>query len=230
MTAMADNRRLREAIEACLANGRRILDDDVSFCEFNKPPATAYFLTMIAQEEFAKGFLLALVHRGVIPLDRHILRAARDHSCKQLLALVMDHLHPGEDEWDVRIRRPVGTPWPDFPQRVRDAINIFRFEKVGRWQSSTWTYAEEPVYDRDALAVAQGRNDRRKQDALYVRLAADGGLASVPDSTKVEVKTEIERAKRFDWCVRSVMEDNAWGFDDDEIRQAFRTAFENSVT
>jgi hypothetical protein len=35
---------INEAIQACLANGRRILNDDASFSEFNDPPATAYFL------------------------------------------------------------------------------------------------------------------------------------------------------------------------------------------
>lgn len=222
--------RINEAIKACLANGRRILNDDVSFSEFNDPPATAYFLTMIAQEEFAKAFLLALVSRGIFPLDRHILRAARDHTCKQLLAVVMDHLHPDDDEWDARIHRPPGTPWPAFPRRVADAITILRFEKIGRWESMEWAYVEEPDYDRDALSVAEGKRDRRKQDALYVRLGADGGVASVPSATKAEGKAEIKRAERFDWCVRSVLEGDAWGFDDDAVREAFRAAFEQAIT
>jgi AbiV family abortive infection protein len=222
--------RINEAIQACLTNGRRILDDDVSFLEFNDEPATAYFLTMIAQEEFAKAFLLALVSRGILPLDRHILRAARDHTCKQLLAVVMDHLHPDEHGWNARIRRRPGTAWPAFPRRVADAISILRFEKIGRWESTAWTYVEEPDYDRDALAIAEGKRDRRKQDALYVRLGADGGVASRPTATKAEVRAELDRAKRFDWCVRSVLEDRLWGFDDDEVRQAFRSAFEQAVT
>lgn len=63
--------RIAHAVRACLANGRRLLED-VEFLELNEPPSTAYFLSMIAQEEFAKGFLLALVARGVIPWDRRL--------------------------------------------------------------------------------------------------------------------------------------------------------------
>ena len=39
---------------------------------------------------------------------------------------------------------------------------------------------EEREYDRDALAVAEGKQYRAKQDFLYVRLAADAGFASLP--------------------------------------------------
>jgi len=222
--------RVQAAIQACLKNGRRILRDDVSFADFNDPPATAYFLAMIAQEEFAKAFLLALVDRGILTLDRHILRASRDHSCKQLLAVVMDHLHPDEDEFDARIHRPVDTPGPSFPRRVADAIAVFRFETIGRWESDDWTYVEAPSYDREVLSVASGKLDRRKQDALYVRLAVDGGVASTPTATKAEVEAEIKRAERFDWCVRSVLEGNFWGFDDYDVRSAFRAAFNEALT
>ena len=89
------NDRLIDAIHACLSNGRRLLDDAQTL-EFSDPLATAYYLTLIAQEEFAKGFLLALVIRNVIPWDRRLLRAARDHRCKQLLCVVMDYLQPYE--------------------------------------------------------------------------------------------------------------------------------------
>jgi len=46
-------------------------------------------------------------------------------------------------------------------------------------------WAEDPEYDADALAVAEGELDRLKQDALYVRLARDGGAASIPQSRYV---------------------------------------------
>lgn len=91
------NRRIAETVRACLLNGRRMLEE-VSFLVMTVPPATAYFLTAIAQEEFAKGFLPALVVRGVIPWNRHLLRATGDHRCKQLLCIVMDYLAPDTDE------------------------------------------------------------------------------------------------------------------------------------
>jgi len=221
--------RIEDTIRACLANGRRILDEDVSFCEFNDPPATAYFLTMIAQEEFAKGFLLALASRDVIPFDRHVLRATRDHTCKQLLGMVMDHLQPDDEKWEQRIFSPLQATARQFPQRVADAISIFRFEKIGRWESSHWDYVQPPAYDRDACSIAEGRQDRRKQDALYVRVANDGGVASVPAATRAEVRREIGRADRFERCVLSVLDGEPWGFDDDAVREVFRKAFQTAL-
>ena len=43
------------------------------------------------------------------------------------------------------------------------------------------------------------------------------------------MKAEIKRAERFDWCVRSASEGKVWGFDDDEVPEAFRAAFEQVV-
>ena len=72
--------------------------------------------SVIAQEEFAKGFLLGLVVRGVIPWDHRLLRAARAHVCKKLLCVVMDYLAPDTDEFIDRCnavvlrREPVVVP------------------------------------------------------------------------------------------------------------------------
>ena len=43
----------------CCKNGRRLLDE-TELLEFEKLPATRYYLSMIAQEEAAKAFLLYL--------------------------------------------------------------------------------------------------------------------------------------------------------------------------
>src|SRR5437879_1769498 len=55
---------LRESSTACLENGRRLLDD-AEYLEFSEPATTSYVLSLLAEEEFAKGFVLALVVRGV---------------------------------------------------------------------------------------------------------------------------------------------------------------------
>jgi AbiV family abortive infection protein len=83
--------RIEQSVRAALTNGHCLLDD-ADFLQFSDPPATAYFLSLIAQEEFAKAFLLALVRRGIVPWDQHVLRATRDHTCKQLLCVVMDSM------------------------------------------------------------------------------------------------------------------------------------------
>jgi AbiV family abortive infection protein len=218
---------MADAVRACLTNGRRLLED-AEVLELNEPPTTAYFLTMIAQEEFAKGFLLALVVRGVIPWDEKLLRAARDHACKQLLCVVMDYLSPDTDDFLERgnavvLRHEV----PQLPARVMDAINILRHEKIRRWVSQSWVWAEDPEYDPDAVAIWEGKQDRLKQDALYVRLASDGGIASVPAGiTRETVRTEHERADRLARLTEGVLRGEAHpGLDYDRVEELFRVLF-----
>src|SRR5258705_1103689 len=90
------------AISACIENGRRLLYDAEGV---SSPSALA--LAILAQEEFAKAYLLKLVNEGVIPLCDEVLRACRDHRCKHLIGLVMAHLYTAPDDWLSRIsRRP----------------------------------------------------------------------------------------------------------------------------
>ena len=171
---------LQVSIDAIVANATRLLGD-AEMLELEDPPATAAFLARIAQEELAKAFLLCLVSHKIIPWHQHILRATRDHACKQLLGLVMDHLWPDDDEFDARLRMPIEERLNRrLPARVRDAINILRHEKIGRWVSSSWVWAEEPDWDEEAKSVAGGVLDRDKQNLLYVKLSASGGLAGTP--------------------------------------------------
>lgn len=121
--------RILESIEAIIENGRRLLED-ADMIEFGEPPATAFFIIRIAQEEFAKAFLLFIVHSGAIPWNKHILRATRDHRCKQLLCAVMDWINPSTDWFltrcnDDKLRHELF----EFTTTVADAINILRYEK-----------------------------------------------------------------------------------------------------
>lgn len=229
MNEKANFARIESAIRTSLQNGRRLLDD-AEFLEFSEPPTTAYFLSIIAQEEFAKAFLLALVRREVIPWiwKRYLLRAAQDHACKQLLFVVMEYLNPDFQEFKDRCDAVVlRHELPIFPAKVADAIFILRHEKIGQWESQGWCWAEEPEYDREALAIANGKQDRVKQNALYVRLAADGGVASAPsDVTRDTVRNEMERAKRFAQLVDSLLADGAHpGLDYDKVEEAFKSLF-----
>lgn len=223
------NDKLSESACACLKNGRRLLDD-AEFLEFSEPPTTAYFLSLLAQEEFAKAFLLALVVRGIIPWDRRLLPAARDHACKQLLCLVMDYLSPDTDEFLERCNAVVlRHEIRELPSRVVDAISILRHEKLGRWVERSWVWAEDPEYDTDALAVAEGERDRLKQDALYVRLARDGGTASIPQGATYEsVRSERERAGRIARLAEGVLDGEKHpGLDYDKVEEIFRVLFES---
>ena len=126
----------KHAAEACLNNGERLLDDALML-EFSKPPATAFYLSMIAQEEFAKSFLLVLVYKSIIEWNQYIWRATRDHKCKQLLSMIMDFMNPDFDEFINRINaiKEEGEGWK-IPPHIADALNIFYHEKIRRWQSN----------------------------------------------------------------------------------------------
>lgn len=246
------------AAEACLANGERLLYDAdwVHFSEH--PAATTFALSMIAQEEFAKAFLLFLVDKGVVPWNTRLYRATRDHSCKQLLGLVLSYLSPDwdeekkrDEEWlaeriehsrlldeykrsnkdDERDRiwksiEEISERWNFLPPAIADAIFIFRHEKIGRWESSTWVWEQEPQYDPVAKSLADGKLDREKQDALYVRLGRDGQVVSIPSKVKHDdAKTAMENANRMRSFVRYMLDRNVGGIEYNKIESAFKAAF-----
>ena len=202
-----------EAAAACGANGKRLLND-IEYMDPLSQQATCVAVATIAQEEFAKAFLLILVARGVIGWNRLVYRATRDHTCKQLLGIVMDYVQPRDEfersmEWlkghkkrvalleaykntsDDDERQGIWARLEAFaesdnllPSSVADSINILRHEKIRRWESSSWEWDEPPVYDDTARQVAAGKLDRAKPDALYVRLGRDGNVASSPLASK----------------------------------------------
>src|SRR5580658_9218476 len=66
---------------------------------------TSLALAILAEEEFAKGFLLALVDLGVVPWNKAVRRATRDHSCKHLLLELMKYADPDIDDVESRSKR-----------------------------------------------------------------------------------------------------------------------------
>jgi AbiV family abortive infection protein len=227
-----NNEIIQVSINAIIANATRLLED-AEMLEFEKPPVTAVFLTRIAQEELAKAFLLCLVSRKVIPWDRHILRATRDHTCKQLIGLVMDHIWPEDEEFDARLDMSIEDRLNRrLPTKVRDAINILRHEKIGRWVSSSWVWADNPDWDKEALSVSEGAFDRDKQDLLYVKLTKTGGLAGTPaEKGALSLKREVKKAGRFCFVVRKMSdEEDIPGFDGEDIERGFRLVFSDHTT
>jgi AbiV family abortive infection protein len=247
-----------KAAEACLANGDRLLYDADWVLYEEHRAATSLTLAMIAQEEFAKAFLLLLVDRGVICWNSFLHRATRDHVCKQLVGLVLSYLAPDWDEerkrdkeWlaelnehrrlmddyevssdkDERARiwkriQEISGKWDSLPPAVADAIFILRHEKIGRWASSNWCWADEPEYDPLAKGLAEGKQDRKKQDALYVRLGSDGQVAVTPSQVKHDdAKAPIENANRMRFFVEYMAKGNAGGVEYDKIELAFKTVF-----
>lgn len=200
---------LLKSIRACIGNGERLLDDTLGL-DYREPPATTLYIAVIAQEEFAKAFLLFLVREGIIPWSKQLLRAMHDHTCKQLVGVILDYLNPPLDEsyeqMMERIREEVALG-DDLPRRIADALTMLRYEKIGRWESSVWCWSEDPDYDLSVRKLAEGKRDRIKQDALYVRIGADGRVASHPcDTRKSFCEEELERARSYARFLTSLVE------------------------
>jgi hypothetical protein len=248
--------RFMESARACLANGNHILKD-VEWAEFlGDPTWISFYLAAIAQEEFAKGFLLCLVARDVIPWNSLIYRASHDHKCKQLLALIMEHVIPDDDEFFRRMEdwhlkyvehgklidalreapsieeqkriweriNAISESSDRLPRTVKDAINILR-EKVGLWDS-WFCWAEEPNFDRTAKEVGDGKAEREKQNALYVRLNKNGEVIGVPGGITPETaKHAMDRAERMGRLVEDLLAGQSGIFDYEKIESAFKAVF-----
>jgi AbiV len=199
---------LIKSATACIENGNRLLDEMYDL-EFRPIVATRYYLAMIAQEEFAKAFMLFLVRDNVIPFTPEILRAMKDHVCKQLLGIIMDYIimyWEEIEELEAMVVSDGGSNGP-FPPSVASALNLLRHEKIGRWENKNWCWAEDPAYDPQAVAVAEGKKDQRKQDALYIRIGRDGRSLSNPAAvTKADCLLEKDRASRYGDLVASAVE------------------------
>jgi AbiV family abortive infection protein len=219
-----------QSARTVLNNATRLVDEAVNL-EFEELPTTSFYLIQLAQEEASKAFLLALVHRGVIPWDNHILRACRDHKCKQLLLLVMDYLNPPEgDDFRAHIEKIVAQHFAEVPQKIADAIHLLRYEKIGRWKSNRWVWAEDPQWDQEALKVADGAMDSIKQDAIYVRLSKDGAIASTPSQVKVpEYSEQRDSATRMIDAARALLGDQIAIGGLEKVEEIFRALFTDTA-
>lgn len=197
---------LKHTIEACLKNSERLLTD-AQMLELSEPPSTAFALVIIAQEELAKAFILALVYNNLIQFNEFIWRAARDHKCKHLLLMVMDFLNPDWDEFMAR-----NDAWYTdiaegiLPRQVADALNILRHDKIGKWESRNWFWIEPPNYGTEAKKVADGYVDKWKQDQLYIKIGKDGTTASRRVVTHKQFEDAMERATRLSFVVKDMLE------------------------
>jgi hypothetical protein len=104
---------------------------------------------------------------------------------------------------------------------------ILRHEKIGRWESNTWVWAEDPSYEETALRVSEGKQDRLKQQSLYVELGKTGDVHATPQKiAKNQATAEYEKGRRF----TSFLKDLTSGatpnsVDYEKIEQWFRVLF-----
>lgn len=223
---------LQKTIQACVENGKRLLEETYDL-EFRKPPSSRFFLVMIAQEEFAKAFILFLVKKDIAPFSPSVRRAINDHACKQLVGMIMDYMiMHWDDVEELKVAVSNDCDLGDrLPNDVGSAMELLCYEKIRRWESNTWVWAEDPKYDTSALQIAKGKKDRRKQDALYVRVGRDGRVCSTPHTiSEDETRDEFERACRYKSFVESMLDGKALPYRYDKAMAALKILFAHDAT
>jgi AbiV family abortive infection protein len=183
------------SFEACVANARRLVED----AEWSTNRAsTGLALALLAQEEFAKAFLLSLVRDGILPWTEEVRGSLRDHCSKQLVTIIMEWLSAIEeirmDTWSAEYvpNSPESTV-VQLPDEVAKAVNIYRHEVLERF-AGRGPY-RFPEWDGLARRIAKGQRERKKQAALYVGIAEDGSVSSQPPVNSEDADAEILRAK-----------------------------------
>ncbi|MBI2993583.1 MAG: hypothetical protein HYY48_05335 [Gammaproteobacteria bacterium] len=139
------------------------------------PHPTGLAVAVLAQEEFAKSFLLQLVSDGALPWVPAVRRALTNHECSHLVSIIMEWLHRTSEEHIERVvSRLPDAPLEGVPDEVAFAINILRHEKMERL---TQGYAfKEAEWDGMARRLADGLRERSKQRALYISVEWSGRL------------------------------------------------------
>lgn len=187
------------AMSACVENGQR-LHQDAEWLGTDRS-ATAVALCILAQEEFAKAFLLHLACEGIIPWTAKVRESLRNHRHKQLMGFIMEWLSPSDDEFSARIGRGIGDS--TLPAHVADAMKLYVEKVQPQGHITCPPAASDPI----AKSIAGGDRDKIKQDALYVRLSEDGDVISVPTQVTPEmIEAELDRTKRLSDLVRPLRE------------------------
>lgn len=188
--------RYHRSVQACIKNARRLLED----AEWVSNRASiGLALAMLAQEECAKAFLLALIRDGVLPWSGEIRRSLSVHECKHLLTVIMEWLMVVNErrlnELLMRSTKDIGTAQRirQLPAEVATAMNIYRHEMIERLgKRSPGRYTE---WRGVARGVAEGQHDRKKQRALYVSINEVGDVESLPPTSEEQFTKEFARAK-----------------------------------
>lgn len=103
---------LKRSIDLTTENGKRLLEDARFLLDWDRF-GTALALAVLAQEEFAKAFLLQLVADGALPWIPEVQRSMARHQCKHLLAIVMEWLGP----FDIEELMALSTRHSEFHER-----------------------------------------------------------------------------------------------------------------
>lgn len=193
-----------KTVRTCIKNGDRLLEDAKYLFDFESY-ASAYVLAKLAQEEFAKSFLLKLVEARSLKWTKEVRRSLNHHISKQLMGIILEYLNPNIDEF---LKMVKDNSLLKRPAKVSDAMNIYVHEILGRWESQNWSWAEDPEYDKEAKSIYKGKEDRLKQNSIYIKIAKDGQVINSPTEFKQEnAEKEIEKAERYGQLVNTKNED-----------------------
>ena len=178
-----ESARFIDSARACLMNGDRLLADAEWLYS---PNPTSLALAIIAEEEFAKGFLLVLVALGVIPWSATILRASRNHACKQLLCLLMEYSDPDIDEMLARGER--GDARHLKIMRLYDEMS----ELYRKMKGAASGYLADLIKNRNQLVAEIDRleEERKSEDQLP---------ADVADAINILLNERIGRWEARGW-------------------------------
>lgn len=196
LTGMIDKSKLSKAVIESWQSGDRLYEDAKQLQECERFP-TAYSLFILAQEEFAKSFLLQLVTDDSLPWSIGLQRALRNHNCKQLAGLIMDYIQ--RDDFLVLMNDPNRFKGAStLPLHIIDAIHLIVHEFVFKRSRSDWLYEESRKLDPIAVQIAKGMVDREKQSGFYVQLGFDGNILSTPTQVSAtQCQAELERTHRI---------------------------------
>lgn len=215
---------LTTSIAKCIENGNALVGDADLLLGWDRF-STALALAVLAQEEFAKAFLLQLVAEEALPWVPEVRRSINRHECKHLLAIVMEWLpildFGGTNDWlsgfnersvrrrqliaDYEAGRITGTVFlaqieeekraVGFPETVAAALNIYRHEKIESLGNRD-PWRDEEWAKGAARKIADGALDEKKQSACFVGIGKTGAVTRHPGIiTKAEADQEIKRAK-----------------------------------
>src|SRR5690606_33518710 len=196
--SLEDNNAFLDSAIAAVRNGTRLTEDAEFLLDLERF-GSAYALSILAQEEFAKAFLLSCVASGALPWSERVRHALRDHVCKNLTTMVLDFLCPDLDEFLRRYRADSTTddPWK-LPPPVVDAVHVLVHERFPRARRLDWLSPDDAPLDRKTIEIAGGSLDRRKQDAIYVDIDRNGQVHSSPENvSRKHALEELERAQRI---------------------------------
>jgi AbiV family abortive infection protein len=161
------------------ANASETLDD-AKMLVSNLRYCRGYAIAILAQEEFAKSFILcscALQPRW----DTEVWKALRDHAPKQAVLEVMERYanwFAQQNSFALRHNASALIPMP--LTRMPGAAEL-----------ASW------FLEVKANVIKQRTIDKSKQDAFYVGIGRDGRVSSIPSCTSEQASAQLQKAATF---------------------------------